>query len=599
MGIEKSENEIEKEIQGVIDAIYKIAESIQSGKADITVVDEELLEALLETGYGIDEEEPKEDCLEIEKHFLNLYRGLMCEPINRSVLLGELLYVLGANVKHIQSEKLEWTKLLQSLMDLVPKSVKNKTQGLYDVREMVMQQCNEFGQLERWDMVVRYLAIEDYFGKNNCGFELYRKMQAARNGEGYVEGAENVYRSLIASFEQNGYDSESSIVCDANLKLFDGSHRMALCLYYDIPQIKVTMRDSVSNIQYGEKWFAEHGFTDEEMCVIRNKSKELVDKCRQPFVCILWPPAAPLFDEITEEIGKLYPIIEQEDYSYSEETFTRLVWGVYHIDDIADWKVEKKLSYMAGVPTKTVRVLKVEVNAPKFRLKASTNQTLSQAGEQLKYVIRTKFKDRIDNYFYDIIIHTGDNFKQNIYMEKLFRQAFSLREYLARIVNDSYYIMKKDAPYQTPDFPNTYAFSKDLDIVCAREDFRTVVHKTREFLRDSIEGYELIEIDKEDNCRTRVELNGYLIFQIDISVGVSGLTEEFVRESIEKRKFVDGYYLPEEKDELCIRAVAYQTNPRKRHHLEYIRAHADRWESDYVEKHLQDNIQLMDELKCI
>lgn len=594
MGQTESGREKDEEIKGIIAVVHKIADSIGSGNADFSVMDNELFTALLEAGYGIDEEKPDESNTMLVCRYLELYREIVGEQSERSRrLLRDLLYVLAENINYVYQKNSKWVELLKEATQLKP------VEKLYNVHEIFLQQNGSDGAYGRWDTVVRYLAIEDYFGKNDYGFRLYRKMQAARQGEHYPEYAEVTFRKLIQSFEKNGYDTDSGITCDANLRLMDGSHRMALCLYYGIPEVKVTVLRRDSNIKYGEGWFWENGFTEEEIALIRNKCKELVAQCRQSFTCILWPPAAPYFDEIVNEISNMYPVLSQEEYVYSEETFARLVWGVYHIDDIEDWKVEKKLSYMAAAQPKKVRVVKVAIDAPNFRLKAATNQTLSQAGEQLKSTIRAKFMDRIENYFYDIIIHTGDNFKQNIYMEKLFKPAFSLSEYFAEISEYSYYIMKKDAPYQTPDFPKSYAFSKDLDIVCGKEDFAVIVQTTKRFLTERTDGYELVEYNEENNYRIRVELAGYLIFQFDISAGVPGLTEEFASESLANRRCEEGYYLPQMQDELCIRAEAYRKNPRKKHHLAYIKEHIVDWNLAKAERAMEHAALLPDELKNI
>ena len=125
-----------------------------------------------------------------------------------------------------------------------------------------------------------------------------------------------------------------------------------------------------------------------------------------------------------------------------------------------------------------------------------------------------------------------------------------------------------------------------MDVVCSEEDYSCVVKTTREFLQDQISGYEVVEIDNGKNYLFRVELKGYLIFQFDISAGVDGLSETFAKESLTERKLKNGYYLAQMSDELCIRALAYQKNPRKKHHLEYIETHADAWEPEKFEQAL-------------
>ena len=97
---------------------------------------------------------------------------------------------------------------------------------------MFFQEVSSEG-FNRYDMIVRLLAIENYYGKNEYGFNLYRKMQAARIGIDSVEPAVFRFRKLIESYENNGYDSSSEIELDSCLHLYDGSHRMAMALYYN------------------------------------------------------------------------------------------------------------------------------------------------------------------------------------------------------------------------------------------------------------------------------------------------------------------------------------------------------------------------------
>ena len=168
---------------------------------------------------------------------------------------------------------------------------------------------------------------------------------------------------------------------------------------------------------------------------------------------------------------------------------------------------------MQSTANKVVRVVKLDVESPQFRLKAKTSGTLSQVGEYIKSYIRGKYKDKIDNYFYDIIIHIGDNFEQNEYVDKLFREAFSLRGYLSGLSQYKYYLTKTETPYQTEDFPDTYAFSKDIDIICAKEDFEKIAMYTQKYLDENVKQYEVIVKQQKDNIRFRIELKGFYLWQ--------------------------------------------------------------------------------------
>lgn len=558
MGVQDNKTEAVK------DTIKQLADAIGTGQADLSAVNKELYLELVQAAYGTDENESKFSYEELEEAYVDMFEEI--GKSNSPVLMKKLLYILAYDLEYNHRKDEYWVGIIKDTLDLLPKKKE------YDVRELFLQQNNgQEGFFERWDTVVRYLAIENYFGKNDYGFKLYRKMQGLRGGSEYPDIAEKKFRKLIASFEEQGYNNNSEIVCDKNLKLLDGSHRLALALYFGIPTLSVHMKEESHQVEYSEKWFIGVGFTQEERELIRKKANELIDCCKVPFECILWPPAQKYFDDILNELGKMYQIISYQDYQYKDETFSRLVKAVYHIDDIEDWKVLKKIEYMQSAAKKNIRVVKLDIDSPMFRLKAKTNGTLSQVGEYIKSYIRGKYKDKIDNYFYDIIIHIGDNFEQNEYVDKIFRQAFSLRDYLNGLSRYKYYLTKTETPYQTDDFPDTYAFSKDLDIICVREDFKKIAMYTQNYLDENVKQYEIVVEKQNDNMRFRIELKGFLIYQFDIRCVINGLDELFVEDSVSRREEKNGYYVSTLQDEIIIRRNEYFKNPSKVHHADFIK----------------------------
>ena len=76
-----------------------------------------------------------------------------------------------------------------NLVKLFYTKAKNKIRNLYrkidtkhlkfEVAELFFQHNGENDFL-RYDMIVRLLAVENYFGINDFGFDLYRRMQGAR-----------------------------------------------------------------------------------------------------------------------------------------------------------------------------------------------------------------------------------------------------------------------------------------------------------------------------------------------------------------------------------------------------------------------------------
>lgn len=311
-----------------------------------------------------------------------------------------------------------------------------------DPRELFA--CQDNRRYNRLDVAVRYLAVEQHYGKNAFGYDLYKKMQQAQNVEWVQQSGEGNHASpeeklknfiaLIESWEKNGYDPKSEILCLPNLQLLDGSHRLSLALYHQTPKVSVARPPRQREVEYGPRRLFGYGFSLDEVRLVMNKYDELQQAAREPFSCILWPPVARYFDEITEKLDFLYGVESYKDHSFPAAEFPQAVRAVYHIDDIEAWKIERKIEGMCQPGTGgTVRVITLNVALPNFRLKAKNNQTLSVAGEQIKKMVRECYKGKVENYFYDIIIHTGDNYRQNRYLLSIFEPPFDWAAALARL----------------------------------------------------------------------------------------------------------------------------------------------------------------------
>lgn len=287
-----------------------------------------------------------------------------------------------------------------------------------DVRELFFQQ-NKL-EFQRYDIIVRYLAIENYYKKNDFGFDLYRKMQAARVGKKWASESVKIFKTLILSYENNGYDTSSEIEIDKNINLVDGSHRMAMAIYHKSYQISCKIRPNIMDIYYGIDWFIEKGFSIREIILIQEKYNEIHNKLIIPFICILWPPVQNYFDEIVELLKISYKIIDYKDFIFDNDQFQAIVKNIYSVDDIESWKIEKKIEMMQSCSEKRIRVIRLNIEKPVFRLKNATLKTLSQEGEKIKRIFTNAYKDKVSNYFNDIIIHIGDNYFHNNHVIKLF-----------------------------------------------------------------------------------------------------------------------------------------------------------------------------------
>lgn len=282
------------------------------------------------------------------------------------------------------------------------------------------------------DIAVKCLAIDEYYGLNNYGFNIYRKMQQLRINENWDER----FLTLIKSFEK-GFDDSSHLETDLNYDLHDGSHRLALALYHDMKEIPVRIYNTyVSRRKYGFAWFIENGFTENEINIIKEKLNELFVKSKKPYYCLLWPPARNYYDEIEKSITKVesgIDILSSENITIPSKNIKEFIYDVYSTDDIQKYKLDLKYDHMMQSLRKdnynsldyNIRVMEISFDNPDFRLKPLSGFPQSKKTMRLKKQIRSDYCDLITDYYYDIIMHITDNEKQNEEVKKLIKKIRS------------------------------------------------------------------------------------------------------------------------------------------------------------------------------
>ena len=461
-------------------------------------------------------------------------------------------------------------------------------------------QHNRINGFTRYDIIVRLLAVECYYDKNKFGFDYYYRMQTARTGKEWAEKAVPIFKDLIKSYETQGYDAESQIELDSNLNLIDGSHRIALALYYKTPSLSVKIRPYVYDCFYSIEWFHVNGFSDEECNLLIEKYKQLKKELSVPFIFSLWHPAHEHFNDITKQLSLFGKIGEIKDFKLTENEYKYYTRGIYAVDDIAKWKIEMKLDYMLSAKQDyySLRMVALYLEEPIFRIKQSNNSTLSEKCELIKKLIREGNRGKVDNYFHDIIIHIGDNFYQNMHIYKLLTMPHIDLNQLFRLLSDKKYVITKvDVPYMPLDFPDKYPLGKDLDIVCDNSDYLSVVNNIKEFLKKYEDDYKIIIHNEYDeggeDLRSYIRLEqeaGYLVLQFDISTANQlGKEFDFINEMISNRILKDCYYIPNIKHELLLRIVEVKNHPEKKHHSKYIMQNLNSLDTKMCDKYLNFN----------
>lgn len=440
---------------------------------------------------------------------------------------------------------------------------------VYETGSLVAKQY-KYKRFNRMDIVVRYLAIEEFYGKNKHGFELYSKMQKLRGQQLHTLDR---FIELIRSIKEYGFDNTSGIVLGEGLQLIDGSHRIACALYFDVPYVPVTFIPDNPDFEYSLDWFTDCGFGKEEIAIIDNKAKEVFKRWNLYFPIILWPPAMSFCDEITKELGVDYKVISVKDYHYEHENdLDSVIKGIYAIDNIEQWKIDKKIQYMKAYD-RSIRVIMVEIGDPDFREKSINGMPISQEVERIKRKYRDKYSTRIVDYFHDVLLHIGDNYKHTKHVLQILNKDINIKEFLCSISSYLYALTKVDVPYMPDNFPDDYPLSKDIDLISSVEDFQAICNAAEKFAEKYSGSYQIKKLAEKDRLKIRFELNNFLCYQIDLSCKISCLSDLELREALERRKERSGFYVFDVKDEVIIREYEYENNPEKTHHLKYILSH--------------------------
>lgn len=130
----------------------------------------------------------------------------------------------------------------------------------------------------RFRDIIRY-----YNGKRDFIFQNTISRAFSHNLESYDSSqGNNAFISLIKSYENAGYDENSIISVDREIRLVDGTHRMALNLYFQVPYINCRIIKRRNWWRRDISWYEENSlgqpFIDQVLNVYHEIEKELVSR---------------------------------------------------------------------------------------------------------------------------------------------------------------------------------------------------------------------------------------------------------------------------------------------------------------------------------
>jgi len=308
-----------------------------------------------------------------------------------------------------------------------------------DINVFVLQEMKENG-FNRFDVIVRLLAIENYYNKNNYGFQLYERMQRKRfEQKPFIREAKEKnccrkFCGLIRSVENRGYiNNENPLILNDQSHLINGSHRLSLCFYHKIDLIKCIYSENENDfhqhIQYDLFWF-ENCFTSVECLIIKQRMLNLIEDIGLLTYAIIWPAAYSFVNKIEDMILQFFDIISYYDIEFKDEiSLENFIELVYSNDTYrADRKNDKILNSKKNLETQSVRIYQLKY----YELNEIIKNVIFKGGnarfhtiqylQETKQKIRALIKEIMPGYVFDNAFHCGQTISENIFLQELYEK---------------------------------------------------------------------------------------------------------------------------------------------------------------------------------
>lgn len=467
-------------------------------------------------------------------------------------------------------------------------------QGEMAVNDLFLAQYykGDYSDYKHMDAAVRLLAIEEHYGQNHCGFELYRRMQMA-SGFDWTER----FQKLIKSYEETGYSRDSSIEVGKDFAIMDGSHRLTLALHSGQEFINTTIYDKDCKRTFDYDWFWKNGFADQDCRLIKEKKQNILEKVNYEFVGVVWPPAMGFADELMADINSYDPenvrVMKYQDLELETGEFDHLFRALYHTDILDQNGMDIKIAQIKGCMEDNenrfrIRVFYLKIQNPQIGMNPKNLTPQSQVIKQIKEVFRKRYEPGIVNYKYDVIMHISDNYLQSKFCSLLFEINRDLTDFYSLIKENKYTVIRAKESRQSPDFPHKFYYRSDTDILVAdSEDMKKMAALAEDYARKHF-NHVWIKIEKNiwaEHANVMIKLRDFMLYQFDFITKIYGLSMEFSAQCLEHTLEGEYKYLPAE-DEIMIRILEYMRKPHKAWYAEYIHNHKSEYKPEKMHTYI-------------
>ena len=124
---------------------------------------------------------------------------------------------------------------------------------------------------------------------------------------------------------------------------------------------------------------------------------------------ILWNGMQEHLDDVMKDISLHGKVIKSfsMNLGYDYETFVR---DIYSQDEIAEWKVDKKVETMFECSDiRSVTIVFIDIETAEIQYHPYKKRKVFVSLENMKTSIRTKYSQIVTHYFFDNVFHVTDN----------------------------------------------------------------------------------------------------------------------------------------------------------------------------------------------
>lgn len=283
-----------------------------------------------------------------------------------------------------------------------------------------------------FNVIIRYLTIEELFEKKNCGMSMSNKRRSGFKSCFMKDKSENVesLKEFSLKVSKNGFSADDFVAIDKNQKILYGHNLLANALYFDIREIPVRItsvplkervRERVCrNIDKDTEGIDKEKFSSEEIKIIEETKDEIFFNFGLYFPGVLWGPVSDYFDEITERLSKKHKVIFFKDYTFkNEDDFYEMLEKLYSWEAIGQDIIKIKFDYLIEHPL-IIRFFSILICEPIFKISDNKKIVFSSVVKDMKEEYRRIYSKKIENYIRDVVLHIGDNFQHNKHILNVF-----------------------------------------------------------------------------------------------------------------------------------------------------------------------------------